>query len=157
MFKTRILVTLVAALALTASANATILTYDLSVEFSGATPPAGAAPWLRATFDDGNTPGSVLMTLSTPNLTAVEFVSGWYFNLDPALDPTSLSFSGPAKVGSFTDPVINLSTDAYKADGDGKFAMAYARFLHDKEHVELVLQTSCDKVDDFLKMPPITK
>ena len=121
MFKSRILMTLVAALALTAAANATILTYDLSVEFSGATPPVGAAPWLRATFDDGGSPGSVVMKLTTPNLTATEFVSGWYFNLNPALDPTSLSFSGPVKTGSFTDPAINLSVDAFKADGDGKY------------------------------------
>ena len=117
----RILTTLIFVLAVSTAANATVLTYDLSVEFSGATPPAGASPWLRAVFDDGGSPGSVTMKLSTPNLTAVEFVSKWYFNLDPLLDPTALIFSAPTKTGSFTDPTINLAVDAFKADGDGKY------------------------------------
>ncbi|MHC4986094.1 MAG: PEP-CTERM sorting domain-containing protein [Planctomycetota bacterium] len=121
MSKTRILTTLVALLLLTTGANASILTYDLSVEFSGATPPAGASPWLRAVFDDGGSPGSVTLTLTTPNLVATEFVSHWMFNLDPVLDPTSLIFSAPIKVGSFTSPTVNLGVNAYQADGDGKY------------------------------------
>ena len=119
--KANILTTLIAVMILTTGASASVLTYDLSVEFSGATPPAGAAPWLRAVIDDGGSPGSVTMALSTPNLVAVEFVSKWYFNLDPLLDPTSLIFSAPTKVGSFTDPSISLAVDAFKADGDGKY------------------------------------
>ncbi len=48
----------VAALVLVASsANAAVVSWDLSYEFSGATPPEGAAPWLTATFDDGGWPG----------------------------------------------------------------------------------------------------
>lgn len=129
--KTRILTTLIAVFVLSAGASASVLTYDLSVEFSGATPPAGATPWLRAVLDDGGSPGSVAMTLSTPNLVAKEFVSKWYFNLDPVLDPTSLIFSAPIKVGSFTDPTVNLGVNAFKADGDGKYDIKLAFATND--------------------------
>lgn len=104
-----------------ASTQATIIGYALSVEFSGATPPEGVAPWLTATFDDANTPGSVELTLEATNLTDKEFVFEWSFNLDPALDPNMLVFSSPSKTGAFADPVINTGADAFKADGDGLF------------------------------------
>ncbi|HMQ16165.1 MAG TPA: hypothetical protein PKC49_09345, partial [Phycisphaerae bacterium] len=109
------------ALACAVAGHAAIIKFELSIEFSGATPPAGAAPWLTATFDDGGTPGSVDLTLETTNLVSNEFVFSWLFNLDPVLDPTSLSFSAPSKTGAFTDPVINTGVDAFMADGDGKF------------------------------------
>jgi hypothetical protein len=110
-----------ATLALTTSAPAAILTYDLNIEYSGATPPAGPAPWISATFDDGGGSGTVTMTLTTPNLVSQEFVRFWHFNLDPSLNPASLLFSAPTKVGSFTDPIVNLGVDAYQAGGDGLY------------------------------------
>jgi len=126
MFKKATLAAMLAIVTLTGSVQAATLTFDLSYEFSGATPPAGAAPWLRAHFDDGGTPGSVMMTLSTPNLTGVEFVSKWCFNLDPVMDPTALLFLGPAKTGSFTNPAITTGVDFYKADGDGKYDILFS-------------------------------
>lgn len=111
----------VTVLALTAGLQASVVSYDLSMEFSGATPPAGAAPWLNATFDDGGSAGSVDLTLTAVNLVGSEFVDVWLFNLDPALNPTLLVFSAPSKTGSFTDPTISQSVDAFKADGDGWF------------------------------------
>jgi hypothetical protein len=110
-------------LALTASqATAKLITLGSDFEFSGATPPASLTPpWLTTTFDDGGGTGSVVLTLTATDLTASEFVSGWYLNLDPALDVSSLVFSSPTKVGSFTNPAISLSTNAFKADGDGKY------------------------------------
>ncbi|GAH74224.1 unnamed protein product, partial [marine sediment metagenome] len=78
----------VTVLALTAGLQASVVSYDLSIEFSGATPPAGAAPWLNATFDDGGSAGSVDLTLTAVNLVGSEFVNVWLFNLDPALNPT---------------------------------------------------------------------
>ena len=113
--------TFVTVLALTAGLQASVVSYDLSIEFSGATPPAGAAPWLNATFDDGGSAGSVDLTLTAVNLVASEFVGVWMINLDPALNPTLLVFSAPSKTGSFTDPTISQSVDAFKADGDGWF------------------------------------
>lgn len=107
-----------ALLFVTSSALGTVITFDFTVEFSGATPPEGTPPWLRATFDDGGTPGSVTLTLEDLNLTDAEFVTSWYFNLDPALDPTSLTIaqsSGPANSG------ISRGTNGFQADGDGLF------------------------------------
>ncbi len=97
------------------------VSFDMSVEFSGATPPVGAAPWLNATFDDGGSAGSVTLTLTTPGLTGVECVSNWMFNLDPGLEPTNLLFSSPTKTGIFDDPVIYTGVDDFKADGAGDF------------------------------------
>jgi hypothetical protein len=110
----------------TESSQAAIVSWDLNIEFSGATPPAGAAPWLRASFDDGGTSGSVTMTLTPLNLVGSEFVRYWYFNLDPALAPTSLVFSAPVKAGTFTDPVLAVGVNAFQADGDGLYDIELA-------------------------------
>ena len=101
--------------------HATSMSLPMSQEFSGATAPAGSAPWLTPKFDDENTPGTVKFTLETTNLTGSEFVSGLYLNIDPAMDPADLSFGSITKTGTFSDPTISLSTDTYKADGDGKY------------------------------------
>jgi len=105
----------------TTEAGATSVTFQASLEYAGGTPPVGSAPWLTATFDDGNSSGLVTMTLVATNLTGNEFVSVWDFNLDPNLEPTDLIFSAPAKVGSFADPKISLGENEFKADGDGHF------------------------------------
>ena len=108
-------------LASAASINAGVLKFDMSVEFSGATPPAGVSPWISATLDDGGTPGSVTLTLENTNLIASEFIDAWYLNLDDSLDVTDLIFSAPSKTGTFSDPSISLSQNAFKADGDGRY------------------------------------
>jgi hypothetical protein len=105
------------------SATAGMLTIELDEEFSGASEPAGTAPWLTAEFNDGGGMGSVTLTL-TSHLTDVEFVSGWYFNLDPDpdLDPDDLAFahvSGPAASS------IDTGSDGFKADGDGFFDFVF--------------------------------
>ncbi len=102
------------------------VSFDLGVEFSGGTPPAGAAPWLNATFDDGGSAGSVILTLTATNLTGTEFVSKWMFNLDTGLDPTDLVFSSPIKTGSFNNPDIYTDVDEFKADGAGYFDIEIA-------------------------------
>jgi hypothetical protein len=113
------------ALALASSyvpAHAAVVTYSYDMEFSGARAPGGDAPWLIATFDDHNSQGSVLLTLSSAGLISGENVKELYFNLDPLLVPAQLSFNYLAN--SSTAPVANkisLSSNAYKADGDGKY------------------------------------
>jgi hypothetical protein len=106
---------------LVASAHASVITFALSCEFSGATPPEGAPPWLTATFDDQGTPGSVELTLVTTNLTDGEFLFEWLFNLDPELDASALAFSAPIKTGQFADPTLDLGMDEFPADGGGYF------------------------------------
>lgn len=94
------------------------LTFDLSVEYSGGTPPSGAAPWLRAEFADVT--GGVQLTL-TGLLTTNEFVTEWDFNLDPGLTPMWLGFS------SVIGPIATISTgvDLFKADGDGRYDIEF--------------------------------
>ena len=107
-------------------ASGAVIQYDLSMEFSGATPPEGAAPWLRVTIDDGGTPGSVTLSISDVNLTGTESVKDLMLNLDPALNPMLLSFWAPMKTGSFDSPVISLGANAYMADGDGNYDIKFA-------------------------------
>jgi hypothetical protein len=102
-------------------ATGAVVTFQASYEFSGGTAPTGAPPWLTASFDDHGATGSVTMTLTATNLTGNEFVSGWYLNLSPALNPGDLVFSSPTKIGSFTDPTVGLGADLFKADGDGSY------------------------------------
>jgi hypothetical protein len=104
-----------------ASAQASLTTFELSFEFSGATPPEGMAPWLTATLDDHDMPGAVDLTLETTNLTDHEFVFEWLFNLDPQLDAGALVFSAPLKTGEFADPTIDLGMDSFPGDGGGYF------------------------------------
>jgi len=82
--------------------EANIVTFDLGYVFSGG-PLGGTAPWLRATFDDGGTPGSVTLTMSAVGLTG-QFVDGnatatpvvaggWFFSFNPAKNIGSLTYS----------------------------------------------------------------
>jgi hypothetical protein len=90
-----------------------------------ATPPNGSVPWMTATIEGGiNTaPGTVTLTLSAPNLTALndkkrEYVKQWLFNLDPNMNPQDLVFSGPAVLSG------QLKTNgayAHAKVGDNKF------------------------------------
>jgi len=116
---------------ISSTAQATIITYELVYEFSAPTVPEAVPPeampppaWLTATFDDGDTAGSVDLTLDTTNLTDHEAVFQWLFNLDPNLDPMALDFSDPIKTGAFDNPTINTGVNGqneYMADGDGFF------------------------------------
>ena len=118
-------------MALTCAADGALVSFDLTIEFSGATPPDGAALWLNATFDDEGSAGSVILMLTTTptattGLTGTEFVSNWMFNLDPDLDPTALDFTLLSKTGSFDDPDISTAVDDFKADGAGYFDIKIA-------------------------------
>jgi len=105
------------------SAPAATVVFPLVFEFSGAQEPQGVKPWGTATFEDME--GMVLLTMANTNLVNDEFVAGWYFNLDPALDPTELVFLQTSKTGSLTDPSISTSVDAFQADGDGKYDILF--------------------------------
>ena len=95
-------------------AQATSITLELVLEYTGGNEPLGVPPWLSATFDDGGTAGSVTLTL-TSNLTDQEFASKWVFNLNPILDPTALAFShvsGVAPSPTFPQTGVNAFTAA---------------------------------------------
>lgn len=112
------------ALAVASSLHAAIITYDMAIEFSGATAPAGAGPWMRFTIAD-TAPDTVSVKIDNIGLVGTEFVSGAYLNLNPALNPASLNFSLPVQVGSFALPSIDKAVNAYKADGDGFFDIRF--------------------------------
>lgn len=104
-------------------ANATIITFDLYYEFSGATPPESSSlPWARATFDDGGIPGSVTLTMEALNLTDNEFIRKWYFNVAPAIIPDTIGTSHVS--GEFASSIL-YGADAFKADGDGYFDILF--------------------------------
>lgn len=110
------------------SAQGTVISFSLEMEFSGATPPEGPTPWMIATFDDQGTPGSVDLTLEAVSLCVPvngvdesEFVFEWLFNFDPLQDSSALVFTQTGKTGEFTDPTVNLADDFFRADGDGNY------------------------------------
>ncbi len=108
------------------SSFATTLSYDFSLEFSGATAPEGAAPWLTATVDDG-TAGKVTLTLDSSGLIGNEFIKSWYFNFNPVLnasdyiDAAMSKFTTNQTDASWT--LIGAGNNFWKADGDegGKY------------------------------------
>ena len=105
-------------------AQATIITFDLDYEFSGATPPESlTTPWLTATFDDGGTAGSVTLTMQAINLTDAEHVKQWLFNFDPDLKLDSLKISRTS--GQMAAVYKNPGNNDYKADGGGYFDIKF--------------------------------
>jgi hypothetical protein len=102
-------------------AAGSVVVQRASVEFSGATPPAGATPWLTVKYDDGGASGAVTVTLEATNLVDTEFVSDLYLNVLSSIDPSDLNFSSPTMKGNFAAPAIYAGPDSFKADGGGYF------------------------------------
>jgi len=116
------LLIIVAGLVLSAGAGSARadLTFNLVQVFSG-TAPAGT---LTATFADTGS-GEVTLTM-TNSLVGTEFVDGggrgWFFNYDPGLDISMLGYS---YVSGDVASNVKISTDAYHADGDGYYDIAF--------------------------------
>jgi hypothetical protein len=105
--------------------SAATVTYDFG-QVSGGTAPAGSPPWLEAVFTDAGQPANtVQLTINAANLSGSEFVSCWYFNLNPALNPKALSFSVSGSSGSFTDPTVQTGPNGFKAGPDGKYDVLF--------------------------------
>jgi hypothetical protein len=108
--------------------QAATLTLGLDIEFSGAQAPGGVAPWVTATFDDATgDPTSVLLTMSATGLMGGangEYMAEMTFNLDPALDPTLLSFV-EVDVADVGTTVVNTGVNAFMSDGDGDFDIQF--------------------------------
>lgn len=99
-------------------ADAAEIVFDYNYAYTG-TAPSGTAPWLQVTFEN-QASNLVRMTLSAVNLSPGEFVTNWYFNLDPNLDPSKLVFTY-YDIGGPSATIYKSTQDAYKAPGDGKF------------------------------------
>jgi hypothetical protein len=100
--------------------GAAVLTLNLDAVMDGSpTPPQGSSPWISVTFTDLGT-NSVRADFTATDLTGSEFVSEWFFNLDPTLDPSLLTFAPITPVtGAFALPTVFAGVDAYKANGGG--------------------------------------
>jgi len=110
-------------LAFAASARADF-SVGLDREFSGATAPEGATPWLTATITDVAT-DTVRITLDATHLTDAEFVSIWDFNVAGAAGATGLSLNNYSD-SDIASTTISFGSDAYKADGDGYFDLSFS-------------------------------
>lgn len=99
-------------------ANATIISYDLDYEFSGAVAPAGSGPWLSATFDDGGTAGAVMLTLESNLTDPFGFIGSVYFNFDPSMNAALIGIGAGTDTGwsSFV-----RGNDCCQADGSGLY------------------------------------
>jgi hypothetical protein len=115
----KLLLATVFGLATVASAHA-----DLIMHFDPANTFSGTAPQGSLTADFHTvSAGQVTLTLST-QLMGSEFVlpsDGFYFNLDPTINPSSITnpltvFNAPQSVGGAT---LLTGTNAFKPDGDG--------------------------------------
>ena len=94
--------------------------YQLNLEYSGGTSPAGPAPWLTATLEDvaSGVLNTVQLTLSASGLSANEFISSWYFNFNPQYTslvfPDAVGGNGPAGT---LQPIIQNAYGAGPAAG----------------------------------------
>ncbi len=104
-------------------ANADTLSMNPDETFQGASP-GNNGPWVTATFDDsfGDT-STVRLTMSANNLTGNEYINYWYFNFNPDLDSSLLTFTPvdtTASVASFSS-----GENFERADGDGLYDIAF--------------------------------
>lgn len=98
---------------------------DLQYTDGGRDPASSSLPWITATFEDSASDlNTVRLTMAADNLTASEYISQWYFNFDPALDVSRLSFTAYDISSIPTFDISNdivTGADSYKAGGDGYF------------------------------------
>ena len=108
------------------SSAASTVSYDFG-QVSGGSAPAGTPPWIQAVFTDTGMPAdTVQLTLTAGNLAGSSYVSCWYFNIDPTMNPTALSFTQTSSAGSFTGPTVMTGANGFKAGPDGKFDILFA-------------------------------
>ncbi len=142
-----------------APAYGATLTFGLDTEFSGGTAPGGTAPWVVATFDDSfGGANTVRLTMTTPQLAGSENVEGWYFNFDPLLDPTDLTFTAIDNTASVPNNILT-GVDQFKADGDGLYDILFdfppppgsmgARFTAGETVIYDITYTSAIDVSSF--------
>ena len=104
-----------------APAEATVVAFDVNTAFSGPTS-LGTAPYVRIEFDDAVAPGFVRMTASAPGIAAEEWVARIDLNMDPALNPSGLTFSNfQILSGTLLQPLAFLGADQFEADGGGRY------------------------------------
>jgi len=106
--------------------DAETISFAFGQTFSGSSP-AGNGPWLTSTFTT-LAPGTVSLSISASGLSQSETIDSLYFNLDPALNPSSLTFvRDPVSTGpTAANTTISLGSNQFKADGDGLYDINFA-------------------------------
>ena len=131
-------------LAFTVPAQAITLTLELDTPFGTKPSPDGVAPWLRATFDDDDSFGSVTLTLEARLEVEDNFIKEVYFNFyTDSFDVNKLHFGTPTTNADVTAPAISFGVDSFKADGDGLYDILLAFEQNDKKKEDLY------RFDDF--------
>lgn len=97
--------------AATSAASASTLTLNFDTNYSNSTTPSGTSPWLQAVFET-TAPNTVRLTLRSFLQASSEFVTGWYFNIDPAISPSNVAVS---QVSGPIPGNIARGTNAYGA------------------------------------------
>lgn len=103
--------------------SAGMVTLDFDIRF-GEVAPTGGAPWLQAVFDDDTGDAStVSLSITALGSLGAADVTELYFNLNPALDPTTLNITFNSITGGATPAIGAIlpatGIDAFMADGDG--------------------------------------
>lgn len=122
----RVVAAAVACALLCGAATQADVVFNFNIEFSGATTPAGPAPWLIATFSDAGT-DKVKLTMDASPLAADNagsFVGAWYFNFTPEGDVDDLVFTWDATSDTEAGSVGHIANN-FKADGDGKYDILF--------------------------------
>ncbi len=92
--------------------------------FAGSQPDSSPS-WVNSFFSDVK-PGTVQLKITANGLTDGNFLSALFFNLDPSLKPTKLTFTYVSGSGGFTLPTISTGANAFKADDQGKFDVYFS-------------------------------
>ena len=102
-------------------ATAATVTFNYTESF-GAVAPDGPAPYATATITDTGV-DEVTLTMTVADTVGLADVMLMFFNLDPMMDATSLSFTFAGGDG----PTANVLTgeDAYRAGGDGFYDILF--------------------------------
>jgi hypothetical protein len=99
--------------------------YQFDDVFDG-TSPTGSPPWVDATFTDTSTSGIVQLTITANGLTGGESLSDLFFNFNPSLNPSKLTFTYLTSTGSFALPTLSTGANAFKADDQGKYDLYFS-------------------------------
>ena len=112
------------------SANAATLQIDFGTSFGDpgdgdTAPPAGPSPWLTAFFDDGDTVGSVTLTITVAGTVGSAQISEIYLNVDDVIGAENLIITTIDETDISPGAGISQETanpgsmSGFKADADG--------------------------------------
>jgi len=140
-----------------ARAEATLLTFDLNSEFSGAQMPAQPLPWLTLTFkdqaEDALISANTVRFSAQASLTGTEFIDIIFFNVNPLwtqsmLDDMKFAYVSGQQVSQNVNPKTKVATDditaeinGKNADGDGYFDV---QFQYEASKSNLITGTGPD-------------